>query len=693
MANRFRIPCYVCPNALHARVMVYLNNVENDYFREVALIRRRDNGRLEAPIEPETRICNNCNITIRREIQMLEEDPNCSRLNIISQYSSEQCLVCRRQNNTQKLRLQARVDIFVKRNIYVPEKYCCCNEHLNGKGLLPRDIIDNFRFINRPYILKGTELQSFLQAMRMEVIDSVTRTYENEETFTEEQFKAISPITKIDFNELYTYCDPVAVPGGHRYVYKKDLLCFLCKLRQGLSDSFLWVMFSYPSRQAVSLAIDTVRQSLMMRFVAENIGFGALTRQEYIERHVTPFANRLYNSTPEEQRAIVYNDCSYLNIEKSSCFKALRQSFCVHKSRHLLKPAMFVAPDGYILDIQGPYFSNAMNNDAKILLKQFQVDVAGMHAWLRAQDIFILDRGYRDAIPFLTNIGLVALMPPVMNPHQSQFSTEEANQSRIITKTRWIVEARNGHMKSLFKFFANIIPTSHIPNLGDVLRIAGALINKYYREIMMTDANVELAAQMLNRSNEVNILQNRIEAEGLRQRRGRWENITAMHVPLFPNLTVEYLRGLTYGTFQVGLAPSYIQDSSLRAEMGDEEDEEEDLIFEIDQNTIEPGLIRIKIGSRFRNAIKHQLWVLFNEEYNQDLDHTNEDEPILGYYCTCKAGARTLGTCAHIAAVIWYLGYARHHNNVHYPSLKFIRNIRNANVGVEQLIEIIDPLN
>lgn len=695
MADRFRIPCYICPNALYARVMVRLANVEDELVRDIAITRRLDNQRPEAPIDLETRICNNCNMSIRRELQIIQNDPNCSRFNVISQRASERCLVCLRRNEIHKLSLQARVHVFVKRNIYIPERYNCCNEHLDENGLLPLNIIEGFRFINRPYILKGSELQSFLQAMRKEIIHSAARRYEDESNLTDEQFKSVFPISKDDFNDLFTYCDPINVPGGHRYIYKKDLLCFLCKLRQGLSDEFLWVMFHYPSRQAVSLAISTVRQSLMMRFVVENIGFGAITREEYIESHVTPFTNRLYNVTPDEPKVIVYNDCTYLNVEKSSCFKALRQSFCVHKGRHLLKPAMFVAPDGYILDIQGPYFSNTINNDARILLKEFQTDVAGMREWFRAQDIFILDRGYRDAIPILNGIGLITLMPPLLNSNQDQFSTEEANNARIITKSRWIVEARNGHMKSLFKFFANVIPTAHIPNLGDFLRIGGAIINKYHGAIAMPDADVELAERMLNRAKEVNVVQARVEAEGLRQRRGRWENLTAMHVPLFPNLTLEYLHELTYGTYQVGLSPSYIQDSSLRAEQENEEEEEDEgdeKIFEIDRNTNEPGFMRIRISSRFRNAVKHQVWIAFNEEYNQDQDVANEGEPIFGYFCTCKVGARTLGTCAHVVSILWYLGFARHENDVKYPSLKFLRSVQNARMDIDQLIEIIDPL-
>lgn len=32
---------------------------------------------------------------------------------------------------------------------------------------------------------------------------------------------------------------------------------------------------------------------------------------------------------------------------------------------------------------------------------------------------------------------------------------------------------------------------------------------------------------------------------------------------------------------------------------------------------------------------------------------------IPGWYCECKVGPRTVGCCAHVASVLWYLGYAR----------------------------------
>lgn len=235
-------------------------------------------------------------------------------------------------------------------------------------------------------------------------------------------------------------------------------------MRHNLSDEFLRVIFKYSNRQAVSLAISLVRKSLMLQFVPNNIGLYSITREDYNKNHVTPFFNVLYNPNLNESKAILIVDASYSYMEKSSNFKTLRQSFSVHKGRHLVKPVLVVAPNGFILDIHGPYFYNSRNNDAAIFKNEFERDAAGLRVWLRRGDIIIADRGYRDVVPFLEEEGICKILP-VLQRGESQHSTEAANKSRLITKSRWVVESRNGHIKTIF--LDGIIPMAHILNQRD----------------------------------------------------------------------------------------------------------------------------------------------------------------------------------------------------------------------------------
>lgn len=672
-----KLPCYICGTTLAPRQMVRINEDINANKCEIAIRRREAKGLLPLIITDVTRICMHCNQSITSEIEELERDPACLRLNVLKQTSSHTCVICN-AGNVQRLSIACRINVFIIKNIYVPEYTRSCPRHLDEHGLFFPLFLQGLQFVERPYVIKGPQLNIFLQELR----NAATRTNElilEDESMTDNDFKAISSMTKAQFLDLYAFCDQVPVEGGYRSVSKKNLLTFLCKLRQGLSDEFLKVIFKYPSRQATSLVIGRVRELLMQRFVPENIGFGSITREEYIQRHVTEFANELYNPEPDIPKAIAYIDGTYSKIEKSSNYRVLRQSYCIHKGYHLVKPALIVAPDGFILDIQGPYFSDSRNNDAQMLRNEFERDINGIRAWFQKGDILIVDRGYRDATELLERLGIRYHMPALLQPRKRQFPTAETNSSRLVTKTRWIVEARNGHIKTIFHFFYGTIPTAHVVHLGDFYRIAGALINRYHEPLLMQGADVQLAREMMEKARDVNVVKARVEIDNLHSRNARWIKLNQYHVPDFPRLTLNYLRDLTVGVYQVNLAPSYVQDKLQREEME---------VFEFDELREDPFILRFRIFSRYRNATKYQLWIVYalNNEYED-----NPDDPIVGYYCTCKSGARTLGSCAHIASVLWFLGYARHEQNIRYPSMSLFNRISDAGNRAPQINPNDDP--
>lgn len=172
----------------------------------------------------------------------------------------------------------------------------------------------------------------------------------------------------------------------------------------------------------------------------------------------------------------------------------------------------------------------------------------------------------------------------------------------------------------------------------------------------MRGADIAQADMLLQRSREENILKISVENGNLLRRHGRFVSLENNHVLDFPRLTIEYLRDIIVGTYQIRLAPSYIQSTKQREQNDD---------LQIDMANLLPNTIRLRIWSRFQNRVKHQIWI----EYDQE---------ISGYYCTCKSGARTVGTCAHVASVLWFLGYSRHQNRVKYPSVMLLEKISDA---------------
>lgn len=89
----------------------------------------------------------------------------------------------------------------------------------------------------------------------------------------------------------------------------------------------------------------------------------------------------------------------------------------------------------------------------------------------------VVDRGFRDAVGVMQSRGLDVAMPPFLD-RRRQFTTEESNQSRCITRIRWIVEAVNQRIKE-FKYFANTVQNSSLMFLQADLSIVCALINRY----------------------------------------------------------------------------------------------------------------------------------------------------------------------------------------------------------------------
>ncbi|CAG9765899.1 unnamed protein product [Ceutorhynchus assimilis] len=114
---------------------------------------------------------------------------------------------------------------------------------------------------------------------------------------------------------------------------------------------------------------------------------------------------------------------------------------------------------------------------------------------------------------------------------------------------------------------------------------------------------------MLARLHEPNVLQARVEADGLQRRNGQWTVLDENHLPGFPRLPLDYLRDLTFGTYQLELAPTYVQHKLQRGHTE---------IIELDLSANDPGLITLIIFSRFRNATKHQLWIAFNQDVQDD---------------------------------------------------------------------------
>ena len=119
----------------------------------------------------------------------------------------------------------------------------------------------------------------------------------------------------------------------------------------------------------------------------------------------------------------------------------------MHKNRPLVKPFVIISTDGYIIDVMGPYLSNGKTNDSSIIKRIITSNSGNIMDYLKEDDVLIVDRGFRDATPFLNELGFKTQMSPFLQKYDKHHSTTEANMTRFVTKVRWVVEAANGRIK------------------------------------------------------------------------------------------------------------------------------------------------------------------------------------------------------------------------------------------------------
>ncbi|EZA62212.1 hypothetical protein X777_05151 [Ooceraea biroi] len=194
--------------------------------------------------------------------------------------------------------------------------------------------------------------------------------------------------------------------------------------------------------QQVSEYSQSVLHSFEKDILPRHFGINAVSREELIKNHTSEIAQKLYNV---ENKLMIISNGTYCKHEKSTNNEYQRKSFSGQKKVPLCKPFTLCTTDGYIIDMLGPY--NANLNDAEILKSILNIPNS-LPKLLQKGDIFILDRGFRDVKPLLEKKGFEVLMP-ALKGKRSQLPTDESNESRFVTKLRWVVEAVHGIMKKI----------------------------------------------------------------------------------------------------------------------------------------------------------------------------------------------------------------------------------------------------
>lgn len=431
------------------------------------------------------------------------------------------------------------------------------------------------------------------------------------------------------------------------------LFIYLMKLRTGRTYDEIALTFEV-SAKTVERRCDLVRSILKRVIVPRYINF-EMNRDEMVaHKSVTSrvlFDNNIGNENPLH----LILDGTYIYLQKSTNHRFQKESYNSHKKRNYLKIMMGVCTDGWILFALGPF--KATENDATITNQIFSSSTTSVKH-LAPDDILIVDRGFRDCIPDLVNFNFIVKMPTCSD--KNQLTTQEANQTRLVTKVRYDVERVNGLMKTVWKIFRETIDIHYIPKIMTDFEIGAALLNKRIKINDQDNAKqIAFARGMMDRVNMPNILSqivnsDKFEKEVISQK--KYERFVDFES--CPQLQISDLEMISFGPYQIQQSRCYLSNHL-------HEENNELIINSIFRDCInvqcaalklskdvDPLLLVLNLKSRFASQRVHRVWAIIDKK-------AIGVRSVCGYCCSCFVGNRTVGCCSHVMALLYYIGIVR----------------------------------
>ncbi|EZA52812.1 hypothetical protein X777_08145, partial [Ooceraea biroi] len=204
--------------------------------------------------------------------------------------------------------------------------------------------------------------------------------------------------------------------------------------------------------------------------------------------------------------------------------------------------------------------------------------------------VFIVDRGFRDSINKIKNRGFIPIMPAFADSPHKPLTTQQSNASRLITKSRYIVEVINGKIKQQFQYFNKTIQNTTVHSLFDDFKIACALYNFTFTPVSLPKNHNLIIERMIYYSSRENHLSYLVKEKNLNKKSSIFYNIGEYEFD-FPKLEMNDLELYACGTYQIKMAVQY------------NEDHIRDFVFEITRDSTEINYREYSIDLDEENAL------------------------------------------------------------------------------------------
>lgn len=546
------------------------------------------------------------------------------------------CLGCNEKENLHRPSKKMRLYFCKSKKIYIQENDRVCNYHtqcenwdkisFNAASNFSSKIVD--------------EVVSFL-------LNPPVHEFDNSSTQID------IGLTNLQFKQVLRELGLPQKPDKNQKRLILAVRLYMQRLRQGHTYAQMAIRYNL-SRQTIGKKVKCGRNFLLQNFVPNHLGCQN-HRREWLKNHTTDFARLLYcHNDPE--KCVIICDGTYIYTCNTSNYLHQRKIYSGQKRRHLIKIMKIVSVDGSILDVFGPF--PATKNDADILKIVFEK--TSIENVLKAGDVILVDRGFRDCIKYLQDKHFDLKIPEfIQKGEKGQLTTKQANKSRLVTKMRFAIEAANGRMKNKWHLFGKLLPSILIKNLMSDYKIGAAMLNAFAKPIECDkDDFSNIGARMISLVNTKNELRPIINSKSFKRTKKLYFQLVEPYQLNFPRFNQEQLKNFSLGTYAIRQAISYTADhiklhgqfkiytlpiNHVHAHFG--------RICSKD-NYEKPMFISAEIKSRFRSRQTHNVYIFY--------DFTVCEQSKFMYLCDCQHGQRTVGCCSHVMTVVWYFGCGRY---------------------------------
>ncbi len=573
--------------------------------------------------------------------------------------SNEQCLFesCL-NNNVIIIENERRISCSVSKGIVIEKGCCVCIEHFTKLVTLDFESTDLTKIADS-FWLTPNENTHFIRSLLDSAKKKLRKPFQFSE-MTDTELKQLTSLNRSEFEQFKSSLDFSRTQESNR-INDPDVTLglYLLKMRSGLSDYFISALFKM-TRQTVDYHIKNARKIIFEQHTINYLGFQSVD-SDHILAHTTDTAKTLFGAN----NLIVAMDGTYVYCQKSSNFKFQRSSFSMDKHRNLVKMFLIVTTDGYVVDAIGPHNANA--SDSTLLENLLTSNSSFTNLFLPNNSVFVVDRGFRNVIPKCQELGYDVKMPHFMPSGAKQLTCEQANESRLVTKVRWIVEDVNGQIKQTFQHFNKTLQNVLLDNVEADFKNCLGILNHFHKCKSSDFNNPAITHRIMTSKNKENLLANVDISKLVRNRSFFDKKIDDPSIDTnygFPRLDLSEIELFCCGTYQIKMARSYY---------GEHINADGRYHFAISKSNVDfeiPGinapidelvLFKCRMNSRHSGGVKYNQFILVDKR-KEGIQSFSE------YYCSCKTGLRTIGCCAHVACFIWYFCWARYQVNITAPA-------------------------